>query len=115
MSHKQSAFGADTWQKYAGSLTALPKFTPASVTRFLKTDAQAYTDLAAAYTSKKQEDLPSAIEKHQGHFVEVGPVLQQSLFGRHAAAMLAGGVPYEHQAKDNCACIRTLSSSCIRL
>lgn len=64
---------ANTWWKYAGILTALPKFTPASVTRFIKTDAQAYTDLAAAYTSKKQEDLPSAIEKYQGQIVEVRP------------------------------------------
>lgn len=58
--------------KYVGTLTALPKFTPASVTRFIKTDAQAYTDLAAAYTSKKQEDLPSAIDKYRGQIVEVG-------------------------------------------
>ena len=112
VSHMQSAVDADAWQNYAGSLTALPKFTPASVTRFLKTDAQAYTDLAAAYTSKKQEDLPSAIEKHQGHFVEVGPVLQESLLDSHAAAMLAGGILYKLQAKDNCACIRKRSSSC---
>ena len=68
----QFTVAVDICSNCAGSLTVLPKFTPASVTRFLKTDAQAYTDLAAAYTSKKQEDLPSAIEKHQSQFVEVG-------------------------------------------
>ena len=56
----------------AGSIPALPKFTPAAVNRFIKNEAPAYTDLATAYSSKKQQDLPSAIEKHQAHFVEVG-------------------------------------------
>lgn len=39
--------------------------------RFIKAEAQAYTDLATAYTSKTQQDLPNAIEKHQGQFAEV--------------------------------------------
>lgn len=53
-------------------MPALPKFTPVAVNRFIKNEAPAYTDLATAYSSKKQQDLPSAIEKHQAHFVEVG-------------------------------------------
>lgn len=68
-----------TYKKYAlvslihsGSVTALPKFTPSSVTRFIKSEAQSYVDLASAYSSKKQQDLPSAIEKHQARFSEDG-------------------------------------------
>ncbi|KAL3139708.1 hypothetical protein ABBQ38_004017 [Trebouxia sp. C0009 RCD-2024] len=76
--HVVNAITVATYKKYAlvslihnGSLMALPKFTPASVMRFIKAEAQAYTDLATAYTSKTQQDLPSAIEKHQGQFAEV--------------------------------------------
>ncbi|KAL0040703.1 hypothetical protein WJX79_002309 [Trebouxia sp. C0005] len=68
-----------TYKKYAlvslihsGSVTALPKFTPSSVSRFIKSEAQSYIDLASAYSSKKQQDLPSAIEKHQARFLEDG-------------------------------------------
>ncbi|KAA6424269.1 MAG: hypothetical protein FRX49_05481 [Trebouxia sp. A1-2] len=56
--------------QFAGSVTALPKFTPSSVSRFIKSEAQSYIDLASAYSSKKQQDLPSAIEKHQARFLE---------------------------------------------
>ena len=50
--------------------------------RLIKAEAQAYTDLATAYTSKKQQDLPSAIEKHQGQFVEVRFFLKQWYLGQ---------------------------------
>lgn len=52
--------------------------------RLIKSEAQAYTDLAAAYTSKKQQDLPNAIEKHQGQFVEVRSSASSVPAGKHA-------------------------------
>ena len=67
-------------QLVAGVVTALPKFTPATVSRFIKSEAQPYTELAAAYSSKKQQDLPGAIEKHQARFIEVHSP-QLSVFG----------------------------------
>lgn len=74
-----NAITVATWKKYAlvslihtGNVETLPKFTPATVTRFIKTEAPAYADLATAYSSKKQSDLPNAIEKHQEKFAEDG-------------------------------------------
>lgn len=55
----------------AGHVAPLPKFTPSAVTRSIKSDAQAYTDLATAYSSKKLQDLPALVEKHQALFSEV--------------------------------------------
>ena len=61
--------------------------------RLIKAEAQAYTDLATAYTSKKQQDLPSAIEKHQGQFVEVRFLLKQWYLGRTYKLLDCRGIP----------------------
>ena len=55
----------------AGHVANLPKFTPSAVTRSIKSDAQAYTDLASAYSSKRHQDLPAVVEKHHALFTEV--------------------------------------------
>lgn len=68
----------------SGHVAHLPKFTPSAVTRFIKADAQAYTDLASAYSSKKQQDLPVVVEKHQALFIEVYPHAQlQAWYTQH--------------------------------
>ena len=82
--HELSSLSGPQWtsrdQLFAGVVPALPKFTPATVSRFIKSEAQPYTELAAAYSSKKQQDLPGAIEKHQARFIEVHSP-QLSVFG----------------------------------
>lgn len=55
----------------AGHVAALPKFTPSAVTRSIKSDAQAYTDLATAYSSQKPQDLPALVEQRRDLFTEV--------------------------------------------
>lgn len=78
-SYAVNAITIATYKKYAlvslihnGHVATLPKFTPSAVTRSIKSDAQAYTDLATAYSSKKPQDLPALVEKHQALFSEDG-------------------------------------------
>lgn len=53
---------------HTGSVAELPKYTPSVVTRLVKSECEAYTDLASAYGSHSPTAVRSAVEKHSGVF-----------------------------------------------
>lgn len=60
------------WARCTVQVQSLPKYTPNSLTRAVKSEAVPYTELANRYTGKTSSpDLAAIVAKHQAEFQAV--------------------------------------------